>query len=227
LADLKPIYVLADSQLLFWEHEGRRFVERLRTELTSEMPTAAYIGASSGDDPRFFELFCAAMAGARITQCNMISSCFGADDRAVLNEADVILLSGGDFERGWKIIDAVGLKETVVERYLAGALLIGVSAGAVHLGVGAFASRASNHFVHTLRLVPFLIGTHEERDGWLTLSRAVEYLDGDAQAIGVPAGGGFIYHSDHVVEPVRKDLHEIVYVEGELRSRLLSRGPDQ
>lgn len=220
-AEHKPIYLLADSQLLFSDHGERIFMRRIRAEVDNKSPCAAYIGASNGDDSRFFDLFCAAMDEIGITHRAMINSCFVDKDRASLAAADIVLLAGGDAERGWKIFNAVGLKDAILDRFFQGALLIGVSAGAVQLGLGAYASRDSDFFFNTFGLVPFFVGTHEEDGYWHNLCRAVERGTGQGKGIGVPRGGGAIYHSDHTIEPIRRHVHEFSYADGKLKSGLL------
>src|SRR5215204_1455953 len=96
---LKPIFLLADSQLLFWRENGQLLIERVvkpRTRLK-----AAYIGASNGDHPDFYAIFVSAMEGAGVFDCRMIPSAVSDADMAFLNDADIVLLAGGDVETGW------------------------------------------------------------------------------------------------------------------------------
>ena len=71
---LKPIYLFADSQLLFWKDEDRLFLDSLRSLIERPHPKAAYIGASNGDDLVFYSLFQGAMEGIGIRNCCMIHS---------------------------------------------------------------------------------------------------------------------------------------------------------
>ncbi|HEY7216186.1 MAG TPA: Type 1 glutamine amidotransferase-like domain-containing protein, partial [Thermoanaerobaculia bacterium] len=135
---LKPIFLLADSQLLFWrDEEGRRFLDRARELIAAEapekQPKAAYLGASNGDAPEFYELFLAAMAEIGVRDCRHVPARPAAGDLAFLEEAGLILLAGGDVRRGWTTFEETGVKDKLMERYYAGALLIGISAGAVQL----------------------------------------------------------------------------------------------
>src|SRR4051812_31067057 len=101
---LKPIFLLADSQLLFWrDEEGKRFLDRARALIDADAAgrapkdaTAAYIGASNGDLHEFYELFLGAMAEIGIRDCRQIFSQPNAEELAFLTEADIILLAGGD-----------------------------------------------------------------------------------------------------------------------------------
>src|SRR6185503_2298694 len=131
----KPIYLLADSQLLFLRTDGSLYLDSIRNAIEAASPKAAYIGASNGDQPEFYSIFEAAMEGMEIHDCRMVSSRFSTEEASFLTTADLILLAGGDVIRGWRLFEQTGLKELIVKRYYEGALLIGVSAGAVQLGL--------------------------------------------------------------------------------------------
>ena len=165
---------------------------------------AAYIGASNGDDPDFYALFVAAMEAVGIFECAMIPSAISEADLAFLNDADVILLAGGDVETGWRAFLSNGLNKHIVRRYFEGATLIGISAGAVQLGLGGLAGDGS--LIETFKLVPFIIGAHEESDNWKTTKELLRLSPVDTCAIGLPTGGGAIYHADHTVEPLRHPI---------------------
>jgi peptidase E len=203
MTTLQPIVLLADSQLLFWRENDRLLLERL----LKQGARAAYIGASNGDNPDFYAIFVAAMEGAGIFDCRMIASAVSEADLAFLNDADIILLAGGDVELGWRTFLSNGLNHHVVRRYLEGATLIGISAGAVQLGLCGLAADGSL-FV-TFKLVPFIIGAHEESNSWKTVRDLLRLSATDTRAIGLPTGGGAIYHPDQTVEPLRHPLVEL------------------
>ena len=75
------------------------------------------------------------MESIGIHDCRMILSSFPSIDESFVNEADIILLAGGDIERGWEVFTQVGLAELIIKRYREGTILMGVSAGAVQLGL--------------------------------------------------------------------------------------------
>lgn len=223
--NLKPIFLLADSQLLFWrDEEGQRFLERARALIDADSPgnppKAAYLGASNGDAPEFFDLFLAAMAEIRISDCRHIPARPSNDDFAFLNEADLILLSGGDVRRGWQAFQESGVKEKIAERYYDGAILVGVSAGAVQLGLKGW---DEEEVFDTLSLVPFVVDVHDE-PAWTGLQRALPKAGEHARGFGIPSGAGALYHPDYSVEPVRSSLTEMERTEDGIRQSLLLPG---
>lgn len=237
MATIKPILLLADSQLLFYRgepgspkppgDEGSFLAQRVRPLLDEEEPNpdpkAAYLGASNGDAPEFYELFVSAMSTIGIRTCRLIPTEPSAADRDFLAEADLILLAGGDTRRGYVAFEAAGIKDRIVERYYGGALLLGISAGAVQLGLKGWDEEGKKLF-DTFRLVPFVVDVHDE-PSWSRLLQAVPRAGEHARGFGVPTGGGAIYHPDYSVEPVRHPLTEVsMNEEGEVRQALLFPG---
>ena len=132
---LQPLYLLADSQLLFWKRQDRLLLESALDGLARDTPlSAAYIGASNGDRPEFYGIFEAAVDAIGITDRRMIDSSFGPDDRAFLQRAQLIVLAGGDVRLGWNTFEKTGMKDVILGRHAQGAVLVGISAGAVQLG---------------------------------------------------------------------------------------------
>jgi hypothetical protein len=126
---LQPLYLLADSQLLFWKRQDRLLLQTAVDELPSDTPlSAAYIGASNGDRPEFYDIFEAAMDLIGISERRMVDAAFGPDDRAFLAQAGLIVLAGGDVRLGWNTFEKTGMKDVILDRYAKGAVLVGISA---------------------------------------------------------------------------------------------------
>lgn len=222
----QPIYLFADSQLLFWREGGELFLDSIRRLVAHDRPRAAYVGASNGDAPEFYSIFEAAMAGAGIHERRMIPRAFRAEDRTFMGEADIILLAGGDVERGWGAFVETGMREVVVRRYYEGAVLLGVSAGAAQLGLCWPTGKGdeSAALLETFKLVPFVIDAHDEGRQWGRLRGAIRLLRGAAKGVGIPAGGGMIYHPGGRLEAVRRPLHELSFEGGALHESSLPPG---
>ena len=207
-SELKPILLLADSQLLFWREGGQLVLERIVNDRMRGGLKAAYIGASNGDQPEFYALFVAAMEGLGIFDCRMIPSTLSDADIAFINYAEIILLAGGDVEAGWRLFLNNGLSEHIVRRYSEGVLLIGISAGAVQLGLCGLAADGS--LIETFKLVPYIIGAHEESDNWKTTMELLRLSGPGKTAIGLPTGGGAIYNPDNTIESLRYPVVDII-----------------
>jgi cyanophycinase len=219
---IKPLYLLADSQLLFVKNSGDSLAERIRADLDSSNPKAAYIGASNGDQPEFYSLFQAAMESMGISNCRMVPSQPSREDISFLENAELIVLSGGDVERGWQVFEQNGLKELVPRKRFDGAVLMGVSAGAVQLGLGCLSNAAQPKSLDMFRFAPFYVGAHDEENDWWDLRALVNLSQADTRAIGIPAGGGAVYQSDGTLEPIRKHLTELTKESARITENVLA-----
>ncbi len=227
---IKPIFLLADSQILFWNDSQGPFLNRLRNLLEEAKPgkeyKAAYIGASNGDKPEYYEIFESAMKQVNITRCRMIPSNPEADDFEFLTDADIILLAGGDTRTGWDIINENGIQEKLVECYYNGAVMMGVSAGAVQLGLKGWSDRQDNDlepadYFTTMQLVPIIVDVHDEENSWHRLGKIVAEGGQYTHGLGVPTGGAAIYHTDGAYEAVRHTLTEFFYIDEQLKQSLI------
>lgn len=227
---VRPIVLLADSQLLFWKpEEGESFARRLRGMIRAERPRAAYIGASNGDEPAFYELFRGAMEAAGIFETRMIPSEPSETDWDFFDASDLVLLAGGDVAQGWRTFKKNGLKQKIIERYYAGAVLVGVSAGAVQLGLYGFRTEDGQEdegggelkLFETFKLVPALVDAHAEPE-WERLGACLAKAHEPTHGLGIPTGGGALLHPDLTLEPIRRPVTEVRRDEdGEIHHHLI------
>ncbi|HEV7675754.1 MAG TPA: Type 1 glutamine amidotransferase-like domain-containing protein [Candidatus Angelobacter sp.] len=218
---IKPLYLLADSQLFFWKSESDSLAERLRADLDTSNPKAAYIGASNGDQPEFYSLFVAAMESMEISHCRLVPSRPSRDDILFIEDADLIVLSGGDVELGWRTFEQNGLKELIPRKRFDGAILMGVSAGAIQLGLGCLSNSAQPKQIDMFRFAPFYVGAHDEGNDWWDLRALVNLSQANTRAIGIPVGGGAVYQADGTLEPIRKYLTELTKASARINENVL------
>ena len=221
----KPLYLLADSQLLFWRRHNRLLLEAALDGWTHDQPpSAAYIGASNGDRAEFYEIFDAAMDAIGITDRRMVGSSFDPDDRTFLERAQLIVLAGGDVRLGWNTFEKTGMKDAIQVRYSKGAVLVGISAGAVQLGrygVVQTPETSTTELIDLFNLAPMIIDAHDERTEWARLSRAIRMLKGSVPGLGIPSGGGVIVHANGAIEPVRYPAHAVTFEGTDVKHSLL------
>ena len=216
-----PLFLLSDSQLLFWSDDDGHFIDRIAAYTGPGAPRAAYLGASNGDNPDFYSIFLAAVEGIGPSECRMISAAPSDEERAFVEAADVILLAGGDVDRGWQAFEASGMREIVERRYWDGAVLVGVSAGAVQLGTVGWPAGDPDAAFGTWGLAPFVVDAHAEDDDWTELRAVVRARGEGGRGIGIPRGAGLVYHADGTLEAVRHTLAEFSVRDGELASAVI------
>ncbi|MCP5051432.1 MAG: type 1 glutamine amidotransferase-like domain-containing protein [bacterium] len=225
---IKPIFLFADSQVLFWNSGKGLFIDRLKQTIESDENRpegeikAAYIGASNGNKPEYFDIFVAAMNQIGITNCRHILSKPTVDDYSYLRTSDLVLLAGGSTATGWNSIKRTDLREKIVECYHNGAVLVGISAGAIQLGLRGWkkTKRIPKDLFETFQIVPAVVDVHDESD-WEFLRTMVHYLGNTNRGFGIPAGGGAVYHPDWSFEAVRHHLVEFSYLDEEFKRSLI------
>jgi cyanophycinase-like exopeptidase len=138
------------------------------------------------------------------------------------------LLAGGDAVQGWKVLRQTGLTEILVRKYYEGAVLMGISAGAMHLsllGWPEVVEPGPEDYFKTLGLVPLIVSAHDERNEWASLKKALSVVNLAAGGVGIPTGGGLVYYPDHSLKPVRHPLHEFALKDEQITGSLLFPGP--
>jgi peptidase E len=236
---VKPIFLFADSQVLFRMGREGLVLERIKRIIKEDNPgkkkiRAAYIGASNGDKEEFYDIFLSALSQVDIkkTDCLMIKSKPSKKEMNFFEKADLVLLSGGDTKKGWDIMNENGIGEKLVNRYHNGALLIGLSAGAVQLGSRGWMETGNGPGEYkvftTFQLVPFVIDVHDEEEGqWERLHNTVADGEEHCRGFGIPTGGGAIFHSDWSMEAIRHPLAEFsLFPEGLKNSMIFPPDPE-
>ena len=138
-----------------------------------------------------------------------------------MEEAHLMLLAGGDVELGWRTFEQNGLKELIPRKRFDSAVLMGLSAGAIQLGLGCLSNSAQPKQIEMFRFAPFYVGAHDEENDWWDLRALVNLSQVDARGIGLPAGGGAVYFADGTLEPLRKPLIEIVKEDSKITENVM------
>ncbi len=240
-----PLVLLADSTPLFRVNTAP-LAKRLAAWIDDPAPRAAYLGASNGDEPAFFEIFESAMDRAGIPARRMIPARPSPEDRAWLDDAHLILLAGGDVARGWRAFVDSGLDEAIRRRHREGALLAGISAGAIQLGVGIWQwseyatdtalpdlstdgpsvasphSRAGGDMLSTFGLSHHLVAAHDEADDWNTLRCGLRHIGGDICGYGLPHGGGLLHYPNGTLEAIGMPVLALTLEDDQVVERWIS-----
>jgi len=221
--DLPPIYLLADSQLLFWKGPAGPFLPAVLKGAGIVEARIAYLGASNGDSADAYAIFEAAVEPLGPTRTHHVHAACAEGEREFLESANVLVLAGGDVEAGWNAFQRTGVAEQIKIRRRNGAVIIGVSAGAVQCGSHAamWGESDSGKLVEMLGLVPFIVDAHDEKAQWQKLSGTIRLMEGVATGVGIPSGGGLAVHADGTLEPIRRAVEHFEFVGGKFRHAML------
>lgn len=184
------LLLLADSQLLFRSDKAPALHNIIRERFVSVpgagYPDAAYIGAANHNDPAFYELACQGLSVMLGRPCNT---------RFIRCEADLpdapcqlVILAGGNVSTGWAF-----LRKPRVTAWLEGcrqqdnSLIIGVSAGAIHMARGCDPDVQASRCQIFLDWLPAQVAVHEEQHNWPSLQQPVQDV---APAFAIPMAGG-------------------------------------
>ncbi|MCE5258179.1 MAG: Type 1 glutamine amidotransferase-like domain-containing protein [Chloroflexi bacterium] len=203
----KPVFLLAG-------HGIRRsgsdpMLARILAETGVHQPRAAYLGSASGDNQPFY-LMMATMLRASgcgpVTLAPTVGKRANLEKaRAVLSEADLIFVSGGDVEEGMRVLQERGLIGALHELYQAGKVFCGASAGSIMLAREWVRWEDPNaddsaELFPCLDIARLLCDTHGEGDGWEELQAAVMLSAEGTLGYGIRSGAGLAQHPDGRLE---------------------------
>ncbi|HEX8795852.1 MAG TPA: Type 1 glutamine amidotransferase-like domain-containing protein, partial [Polyangiaceae bacterium] len=134
-------------------------------------------------------------------------------DRAVVDRADLVFVSGGDPTQGAKVLARTGAAGWMREAHARGTAMMGVSAGAIDLGAWWIdwpededAPEEQADLVACVGVLPgHVFDTHDEVDGWGELhvaSRLLARRGGTAQFLGIPTKGALVFDERGAMEVV-------------------------
>jgi cyanophycinase-like exopeptidase len=180
-------------------------------------PSVAYVGAASSDN-RFFFLWIAALlkkAGAGSVRLAALASrrADPAKAHSLLQEADLVFVSGGDVEAGMRVLERSGSGALLKELYRAGKPFIGLSAGSIMLARSWVRwSDADNNGTAEafpcLGLAPLICDTHAEKEDWEELKVLLK-LTGAPVGFGIPAGAALRVAADGSLAALGQPVHRL------------------
>jgi len=190
--DASSLFITADSRPLF----GGWFASTVGAAVAASVHRfrrgnlVFYLGACNGDDLSSFQIFeaaCRKLPPLEVRHLR-VSAPAVADDMARLeDEAALIVLAGSDVRRGWQAMCSCGLDSAVRRAVARGAVLLGVSAGAVLMG--SVGHEGGEPFA-ALGVAPFLLGAHAGDEDWRMARRALASAQGSRGSGGGGGSGG-------------------------------------
>lgn len=196
-------------------------------------PSIAYVGVASDDDAGFRKWLTARFRASGSGPVTLAAMAAKGDDlgeaRRVLEEADIVYVSGGDVEAGMAHLRRCRMEPLLRRLHGAGKPFFGLSAGSIMLArqwvrwsdpddddtAGPFSC---------LGLAPVLCDCHAEADDWVELHALLRLQRGDALGYGIPTGGALAVAPDGSVRAVGAPAVRLSFRAGRI-SRLADLAP--
>ena len=196
--------------------------------LDADKPLVAYVGVASNDNVGFQKMLTGALAatGARFRPVHIASpraSISGA--RELLDEADLVFVSGGDVDHGMNLLKDRGLLSHFRALCRRGKPMFGISAGSIILAREWLRfpddDDAKAEIFECIGAAPFCVDAHSEEDDWSELRTLVALMskrgDQDPVGYGLTAKGGmavFVDGDEVSTEALGTDIPRLVVRSG-------------
>ena len=178
----------------------RRHYKAAIAGLGKERPLVGYVGTATDDNRSFFTMIRGGLsAPARMVLVRIASPRASmVDARKVLEECDMIFVSGGNVERGIDVLNDRGMAEPLRALAARGKPMFGISAGSIMLGREWVrfprGDDAHAEIFPCHGIAPVHMDAHSEDDGWSELRVLVRLLhergDSDPVGYGLTRKGG-------------------------------------
>jgi peptidase E len=176
--------------------------------LSSKRPLVAYVGVASDDNSGFQRMLTTELAftGARFHAAKIASPKASIPDaRKLLQECDLVFVSGGDVDHGMSMLAERGILEDFRSLCRQGKPMFGISAGSVMLARDWVRfpddDEAKAEIFECIGAVPFHVDAHSEDDDWSELRTLLGLLNarGDKGVVGygLTVKGGLSVTVDH------------------------------
>ena len=221
----KPVYLLAGGPRSR-RKGGDPLLEAVFQGFGIKDPAVAYTGTASDDDKNFFGFisssFVSAGAGSVTHAVIAPKSADLKKAREILEEADIIFVSGGDVEYGMQVLQGKNMLGFFNELYNQGKPFFGISAGAIMLAREWVRWPDENdektfELFPCLGYAPVICDTHDEDSDWDELKSALTLKkDGDA-GYGLASGSGVRVMPDGKVTAIGGDVFKYVNRRGKVQ----------
>lgn len=203
-----PVYLLAGGPGSR-RTEGDPLMTRILASSGVSHPSVAYVGAASGDNRPFFLMLSTYMrhwGAGQVTLAPLVSKRAKVEKaRAILESADMILMSGGDVEAGMKVLEERQILPFLRELYQSGKPFCGISAGSVMLARQWVRwedpdDEATATLFPCMGFAQVLCDMHGEGEGWEELQALLRLTPEGTLGYGIPAGAGLCVYPDGRLE---------------------------
>ncbi len=211
-----PLFLIAGGPYQTRRRGADPLLENVIRQAGVKRPRIAYVGAASRDNPAFRLIIARMLARAGAGDVTLAPMCGRRVDqektRRVLEDSDLVFISGGDVEEGMKVLAKRGMDSLLTSLHAAGKPFFGVSAGSIMLSQRWVRWRdpqddESAELFSCLGLAPVLCDTHGESDGWVELQAMLRLCRVGTSGFGIVSGSALAVAGDGAVTALGGDVH--------------------
>jgi len=212
----KPVYLIAGGRGSIVRHGPDPLIREALEMAEVQRPAVAYVGAASGDNAGFRIMISRMLRKAGAGEIRLAPLCGSrarpAEAIRVLEESDIVFMSGGDVEEGMKVLDRNGIACFLRELYRKGKPFFGVSAGSIMLAEkwvrwGDSEADSSAELFPCLGLARICCDTHDEANDWEELQALARLEPAGSVVYGIPSGTALAAHADRTLYAVGGAVH--------------------
>jgi cyanophycinase len=172
-------------------------------ELAGARPLVAWVGAANGDQRAWYERVAKVLReryGAEVEMARTVGEYDTGETRQLIEAAQMIYIGGGDVSMLAERVRALGVDEQIRRRHAEGAVVVGVSAGAIGLTrywvqfpEDNFELERPTRFA-CIGALPLAVDCHDEQSDWEELRALLAAWEREepgavVDAYGIPLGG--------------------------------------
>jgi cyanophycinase-like exopeptidase len=215
-AERKPIYLIAGGRGSIVRRGPDPLIREALELAEVKRPAVAYLGAASGDNAGFRVMISRMLRKAGAGEVRLAPLCGSranpAEAMRIIEESDVVFMSGGDVEKGMRVLDKNGITGFLKELCRKGKPFFGVSAGSIMLAekwVRWDNSEADSgaELFPCLGLARICCDTHDEENDWEELQALARLTPAGSVVYGIPSGTALAAYSDGTILAVGGAIH--------------------
>ncbi len=214
----KPVYLLAGGRPRNCK-TLEPLIRAVLRETGTASPKVGYVGVANNDDEGFFNYIADIFkeTGDFNITLALISSEKADLNKAqgILESAEIILISGGDVDKGMRVLKEKNMINFLSRLYNQGKFFCGISAGSIMLSKEWVRWRDPNddsaaELFPCLGFAPIICDTHGEHDDWEELKAVLKLEKDDVRGYGIVTSTGIRVFPDGRIETLGGAVHQYV-----------------
>ncbi len=214
----KPVYLLAGGRSRSRKSPDP-LIQAVLKESGMALPTVAYVGTANDDNEDFYTRIADVFRETGAYKVNhVLISPENADLKKaqdILKSADIVFISGGDVDRGMRVLEQKNMIDSLFTLYEQGKLFFGLSAGSIMLAKEWVRWRdpdddSAAELFPCLGFAPIICDTHDEQEGWQELQTMLRLEQDNVAGYGIVTGTALKVFPDGRIEALGGAVHQYV-----------------